>query len=202
MSSGESDAGLDEFTKSLVQFYELELSFAQNLQFASLMYENEDRLEGARLACIAVAKFIDGRSPGAKALAVPFMAMADGFAELKAGGIPDVFSSSRLRKKRPRTEEHRHVVRFATACFDVLCSLDKAAMSTRGLPIGELEVATLVARHVDKWPTLSEMKVKPGTLIGWRKEQRTKAGKPAELYRRMVSAMRSEPTPSSMSCIC
>lgn len=184
---------IDVFIKSMISFFGLENEFARKLREAPYAYEFLDRHEGARMACVAFAQFIDGRAPEAKALAAPFLAMAVGFQDLKKGISPEIFSLRGDQKKRSRSGEFKHVKRWVAALLETLMVLPDDVRVAKGLPSGETNLAAYVARQAKNWPSLREADVSAVTVINWRKHLRaTRTEVEALLFQKLCDALLNE----------
>jgi hypothetical protein len=154
---------------------DVEKEFAENLRQAAFIFQNEKngRFQGSILACRAVARFIYQRDGGAE-LAGPFLQIATAFEELDRGGKPRLFAKkSVLVKERERSPERKHIHMLAAAALQVL--VRTTPPSSRAWADDSKKrnsAASMVARHVNKWPGMGAQQVTGRTVIAWRDQQR------------------------------
>ena len=160
---------------------DVEQQLVTTLRQAAFIFENEKngRIQGAIVACDAVAKFIYQRG-GAAQLAGPFLQIKAAFEELDKGGKPRLFAKkSDPEKKRERSPERKHVHMLAAAALHVLVKLGEA----RTIAANE------VAEYVAKWPGMSVQTIKGKTIIGWRDQQLRLPPKEQQSFRTLTEKM-------------
>lgn len=138
------------------------------------------RFQGSAMACRAVARFLCLRGYGAE-LAAPFLQIAEAFIDLDRGGQPRLFArKTEPEKERDRSPERKHAQRLAAMCLEFFVSNgDDREIS-----------ATLVARHVSKWPDFQSQTVTEKTIIAWRKKWNHD-----QKFETLVAATLAEPNP-------
>jgi hypothetical protein len=163
---------------------EIEREFAESLRVAAWIFQKADngRFEGSIKACQAVARFILRRN-GPAELAGPFLQIAVAFAHLEKGGKPRLFGKKTVPlKERERSPERKHIQKLAAAALDVLMELGDAP----GIAAG------LVARYVNRWPTMGAQEVKSATVLAWRRQQRERG---SNEFKVVVQVMSNAPDP-------
>jgi hypothetical protein len=163
---------------------EVEREFAQSLKAAAWIFENEEngRFEGSIRACQAVTRFVLLRT-GSTELVYPFLQIALAFADLEKGGKPRLFSKKTAAiKERERSPERKQIHRLAAAALEVLMELGAAPR----------EAADVVARHVNRWPSMGAQEVKGATVSAWRRQQRERGGSEFKI---VVLVMTQAPDP-------
>ena len=154
---------------------EVEKEFAETLRQAAFIFENEKngRFQGSILACRAVARFIYLRRGGAE-LAAPFLQVATAFEDLDRGGNPRLFAKKSVRvKERERSPERKHIHMLAAAALEVLVRTTTSSSRVWADDSRKrINVASMIARHVNKWPGMAAQQVTGRTVIAWRDQQR------------------------------
>ena len=135
----------------------------ESLWYASHTFENEGDggLEGAKLACRAVARFIGVRHEN-PVLAAPFLTVMQSLADLERGLDPPLFSKSVKLRERERSSQRKHLQLLAAISMEVLMELG----------MGLNEAARKVAVAVQNWPGLSAQTVTWTTVRNWRDQIR------------------------------
>jgi hypothetical protein len=158
--------------------------FAECLRAAARIFQNEEngRFEGSIKACQAVSWFVL-RKTGDTELAYPFLQIALAFAHLEKGGKPRLFSKKTAPiKERERSPERKQIQRLAAAALEVLMELGAVPR----------EAADVVARHVNRWPSMGAQEVKGVTVSAWRRQQRERGGNEFKI---VVLVMSQAPDP-------
>src|SRR3954467_15107503 len=99
--------------------------------------EGDGGIEGAKLACRAVARFIAVRHVDPE-LAAPFLALHAAFEDLERGIQPELFSTDVSQKRRSRSSQRQYLQLLASVLLDVLIHLGDR----------KDQAASKVARHV------------------------------------------------------
>jgi hypothetical protein len=152
-------AGAPEFKPHRAAYKEL----LKTLQYAYHVFhtEGDGGIEGARLACRAIARFIGVRHEPPE-LAGPFLAIFEAFGDLSKGITPELFSVDATAKERSRSSQRKHMQATAAASMEVLMELGSSAE----------EASRFVAKKVAKWPQWVGNKVTPTTITNWRNTYR------------------------------
>ena len=136
----------------------------ESLWYASEVFKNEGDggLEGAKLACHAVAHFLWVRNENPE-LAAPFLTLLTSFRDLEQGVEPPLFSTSPNLKERDRSSQRKHLQMLAAVALEVL------------MKTGVLleEAGREVASAVNDWPGFQAQKVTWGTVRNWRDQIRS-----------------------------
>ncbi len=155
----DSPAGAPPFKGHRAAYREL----LESLWYASDRFENEGDggLEGAKLACHAVARFIAVRheNPG---LAAPFLMIMQSFNDLEAGLDPPLFSKDVKLRERERSSQRKHLQMLAAVAMEVQVEL--------GIQLKD--AARQVAAAVQNWPAFGAQKVTGTTVRNWRDQVR------------------------------
>jgi hypothetical protein len=143
-----------------------ELESAYNELLAGLWYasepfvnEGDGGLEGCKIACQAVARFVAVRHQNPE-LAAPLLALRAGLQDVERGVTPELFSTEPTLRKRSRSSQRKHLQMLASVALDVLMLLGDAQ---------ELAAAK-VARAAGKWPGFEPSAVTPVTVKNWRNQ--------------------------------
>src|SRR5687767_12165009 len=106
----DSTAGAPEFKGHRAAYREL----LESLWYASKTFEEEGDggLEGAKLACRAVARFIAVRDEN-PLLAAPFLSLMKSLEDLENGLDPPLFSKNVRHRERERSSQRKHVQMLA-----------------------------------------------------------------------------------------
>ena len=154
----EPPAGAPPFKGHRAAYREL----LESLWYASETFENEGDggLEGAKLACRAVGRFIAVRheNPG---LAAPFLTIMQSFNDLEQGLDPPLFSKNLKPRERERSSQRKHVQMVAAVAMEVLMRL------------GQDDAAQQVAAAVQKWPAFQAQTITSTTIRNWRDQVRS-----------------------------
>ena len=156
----DSPAGAPPFKGHRAAYREL----LESLRYASDRFESEGDggLEGAKLACRAVARFIGVRHENPR-FAAPFLMIMQSFADLERGLDPPLFSKNVKPRERERSSQRKHLQMLAAVALDVLKELGT-----------QLEhAARQVAMAVQKWPAFGAQKITGKTVCNWRDKVRT-----------------------------
>ena len=136
----------------------------ESLWYASEVFKNEGDggLEGAKLACHAVARFLWVRNENPE-LAAPFLTLFTSFRDLEQGVEPPLFSNSPRLKERDRSSQRKHLQMLAAVALEVL------------MKTGVLleEAGREVAPAVNGWPGFRAQKVTWETVRNWRDQIRS-----------------------------
>jgi hypothetical protein len=116
----ESPAGAPPFKGHRAAYREL----LETLWYASNKFENEGDggLEGAKLACRAVARFIGVRHEDPR-LAAPFLTIMLSFIDLERGLDQPLFSKNVKLRERERSSQRKHLQMLAVVAMEVLLKL-------------------------------------------------------------------------------
>jgi hypothetical protein len=87
--------------------------------------EGDGGLEGAKLACRAVARFIAVRHENPE-LAAPFLAIMQSFTDLERGLEPPLFSTKPRPRERERSSQRKHLQMLAAVALEVLAEFRAA----------------------------------------------------------------------------
>ena len=157
----DSPAGAPPFKDLQAAYREL----LESLWYAAYRFQNEGDggLEGAKLACHAVVRFIGVRHENPE-LAAPFLEMRASFVDLERGLDPPLFSKDVKLRERERSSQRKHLQMLAAVAMDVLME--------RGM--GREDAASEVARAVQKWTSLGAQEIKGTTVRNWRDQVRRK----------------------------
>lgn len=153
-------AGAPPFKDHAAAYREL----LESLWYACETFKNEGDggLEGAKLACRAVARFIAVRHENPE-LAAPFLAIMQSFVDLEQGLEPPLFSTKPRPRERERSSQRKHVQMLAAVAMEVLMELGQ----------GLEEAAQQVASAAQKWPGLQAQTVTSTTIRNWRDQVRS-----------------------------
>ena len=125
--------------------------------------EGDGGLEGAKLPCHAIVRFIGVRHENPR-LAGPFLVMMASFKDLERGLHPPLFSKNVELGERERSSQRKHLQMLAAVAMDVLME--------RGM--GREDAAIEVARAVQKWTSFGAQEIKGTTVRNWRDQVRRK----------------------------
>ena len=140
--------------------------FLQNLWYAQELFQlkGDAGLEGAKLACQAVARFIAVRHENPE-LAAPILALFKALEDVEKGIEPELFSLDLSKKReRSRSSLRKHVQLLAAVAMEVLKDI--------GVPLDQ--AADLVAEKVAKWPQFRGVEITATTIRNWREACRRK----------------------------
>jgi hypothetical protein len=131
----------------------------ESLWYASEAFrdEGDGGIEGAKIACKAVARFIAVRHQNPE-LAAPFLALRAALEDVERGVQPELFSHDPSLKKRSRSSQRKHLQMLASVALDVLMHLRDS----------QDQAAARVARAVLDWPGFAPGHVTPTTIRHWR----------------------------------
>lgn len=154
----EPPAGAPPFKGHRAAYREL----LESLWYASETFENEGDggLEGAKLACRAVGRFIAVRHENPR-LAAPFLTIMLSFNDLEQGLDPPLFSTRLKPRERERSSQRKHVQMVAAVAMEVLMAL------------GQDDAAQQVAAAVQKWPAFRAQTITSTTIRNWRDQVRS-----------------------------
>jgi len=160
----------------------------ESLWYASEVFENDGDggLEGAKLACHAVVRFIGVRHENPK-LAAPFLMIRQSFADLERGLEPPLFSRNPNPRERERSSQRKHLQMLAAAAMEVLM----------GLGTGRKDAATQVARAVQEWPALRGQSITATTVRNWRDTIRSIEDPRNSQFRKLCEHLLGRPDPHS-----
>ncbi len=119
--------------------------------------EGDGGIEGAKLACQAVARFIAVRHENPE-LAAPFLAIRAAFQDLERGVGPDLFSTNTSLRKRSRSSERKHLQMLASVAMDIFMMLGDS----------QDQAASKVAQYAQHWPGFDPRSVTPVSIRNWR----------------------------------
>ena len=160
----------------------------QSLWYASHTFENEGDggLEGAKLACRAVARFIAVRHEN-PVLAAPFLTIMQSFGDLQQGLDPPLFSKRLEQSERERSSQRKHLQLLAAVSMEVLME--------RG--VGLNEAASQVARAIQKWPSFGTQKITGTTIRHWRDRIRKSTDRSNQQFRQLRNHILGQPDPKA-----
>jgi hypothetical protein len=160
----------------------------ESLWYASEVFENEGDggLEGAKLACHAVTRFIGVRHENPK-LAAPFLEIRQSFEDLEGGLDPPLFSQNPDLRERERSSRRKHLQMLAAAAMEVLMALGT----------GSKDAATQVAEAVEKWPALRAQEITSTTVRNWRDQIRRKEDPRNRQFLALCEHLLEKPDPRS-----
>jgi hypothetical protein len=152
--------------------------FVDGVQHAAYVFENEDDVEGCKIALHAVMRLLGQRH-------LPFWTvfseMHGAFNDLGRGVDPELFSRTREPRPRSRSSRRRHAQLLAAVCL--------GWRMERGESLEQ--AARTVARHVAKWSEFSASTVTHETIRNWRdavlKDER------GDNYHRVLAEMGKDP---------
>ena len=167
--------------------------FGIKLEVASVQYVDGDRWTGAQSACAAVAQFIFQHSGGRRPdLAAPFLAMVEGFKDLKDGKDPEIFSRKASPQKRARSREFAHLKRWTAAILEILMEYSVANVAA-DVPKGETQIAAYIARHASRWNSFSGAELSATKVMNYRKAEKASDVEKRRLFEAICDALRCEP---------
>ena len=131
------------------------------LWYASEAFRNEGDggIEGAKITCKAVARFIAVRHENPE-LAAPFLALHLELENVERGVQPEMFSRNPSLRKRSRSLQRKHLRILASVALDVLMFLGEA----------QNQAAARVARSAQEWPGFEPSAVTAVTIKNWRNQ--------------------------------
>ena len=180
----DSPAGAPPFKGHRAAYREL----LESLWYASETFKNEGDggLEGAKLACHAVARFIGVRHEN-PTLAAPFLTIMASFADLERGLDPPLFSNNVKLRERERSSQRKHLQMLAAVALDVLMELG-----------ARLEHAALqVALGVQKWPAFGTQTITGKTVCSWRDKVRTQTHPNNRQFQQLRDHILGQPDPKA-----
>jgi hypothetical protein len=150
-----SPAGAPPFKGRIAAYHEL----LEALWYASDRFENEGDggVEGAKLACRALARFIGVRHEDPR-LGAPFLTLMQSFIDLENGLDPPLFSNNIKVRERERSSQRKHLQMLAAVALEVLMEL--------GAP--REDSSEEVARAIQKWAPFRSQKITKTTIRNWR----------------------------------
>jgi hypothetical protein len=153
----EPPAGAPPFKGRIAAEFEL----LEALWYASKTFreEGDGGLEGCKIACRGVARFLAVRHRNPE-LAAPFLALHAALQDVDRGVPPELFSTDPSLRKRSRSSHRKHLRMLASVALDVLMLLGDA----------QQQAAREVARAVQKWPSMEPSSVTPLTIKNWRNQ--------------------------------
>jgi hypothetical protein len=178
----ESPAGAPPFKAHRAAYREL----LESLWYASQTFENEGDggLEGAKLACRAVARFIGVRHEEPR-LAAPFLSIMQSFNDLERGLDPPLFSKNVKHRERERSSQRKHLQMLAAVAMDVMMEL------RHGLE----NAARQVAAAVQKWPAFSAQTITWTTIRNWRDQVRRQRDRRNPQFKQLRDHILGQPDP-------
>jgi hypothetical protein len=101
-----------------------ERELLRSLWYAAEVFleEGDGGIEGCKIACQAVARFIGVRHQNPE-LAAPFLALRAALEDVERGVRPDLFSMDPGLRKRSRSSQRKHLQMLASVALDVLMLL-------------------------------------------------------------------------------
>jgi hypothetical protein len=131
----------------------------ESLWYASKTFrdEGDGGIEGAKIACKAVARLIGVRHENPE-LAAPFLALRAALEDVERGVQPELFSHDPSLKKRSRSSQRKHLQMLASVALDVLMFLGES----------QDQAANRVSRAVLAWPGFAPGTVTAVTIRHWR----------------------------------
>jgi hypothetical protein len=180
----DSPAGAPPFKGHRAAYREL----LESLWYASDTFENEGDggLEGAKLACRAVARFIGVRHENPR-LAAPFLTIMQSFADLERGLDPPLFSKNVKPRERERSSQRKHLQMLAAVAMDVLMEL--------GVHLED--AARQVSKAIQKWPAFCAQKIAGTTIRHWRDQVRTPADQRNPQFQQLRDHILRQPEPKA-----
>lgn len=126
--------------------------FMEGLWYAQEVFKNEGDggIEGPRLACRAVARFVGARHVSPE-LAAPFLNILRAFDDLEGGGSPELFSKDVSARRRSRSSARKHSQLVAAALMQGLMDLNETYENA----------AAIVARAAATWSVFGDQDVTP-----------------------------------------
>jgi hypothetical protein len=160
--------------------------FLENLYFAHEVFKTkgDSGREGSRIACRAVAQFINVRHVNPE-LAAPFLAMLLALTDVEKGIKSEILYPEASNGSRSRDSRKKHIKAVASVCLEVLVE--------KGDKLDD--AAAIVARRVGKWPGLGAQNVKGRTIRNWREQQSASSADERKDFDRMKSDLLSRPDP-------
>jgi len=157
----DSPAGAPPFKDLQAAYREL----LESLWYSAYRFQNEGDggLEGAKLACHAVVRFIGVRHENPE-LAGPFLQIMASLKDLEEGLDPPLFSKDLKLRERERSSQRKHLQMLAAVAMDVLMELGT----------GRKDAAAQVARAIQKWPSFGAQEIAETTVRNWRDQVRRK----------------------------
>ena len=136
----------------------------ETLWYASETFQNDGDggLEGAKLACRAVGRFIAVRHENPR-LAAPFLTIMQSFNDLQQGLNPPLFSTNIKSRERERSSQRKHLRMVAAVAMEVLMALGASLQ----------DAAQQVAAAVQKWPAFRAQTITSTTIRNWRDQVRS-----------------------------
>jgi hypothetical protein len=179
-----SPAGAPPFKSHAEAYREL----MESLWYASHTFENEGDggLEGAKLACRAVARFIGVRHEN-PVLAAPFLTMMQSLADLEQGLDPPLFSKNVEHRERERSSQRKHLQLLAAVSMEVLMEGG----------FGLKQAASQVARAVQKWPGFGAQEITGTTVRHWRDRIRSPTDCRNQQFRQLRDHILGRPDPKA-----
>ena len=113
-----------------------ERELMESLWYASEAFreEGDGGLEGCKIACRAVARFIAVRHRNPE-LAAPLLTLHSALEDVERGVTPELFSTNPAVRRRSRSSQRKHLQMLASLALDVLMHLrnsqDQAAAELR-----------------------------------------------------------------------
>jgi hypothetical protein len=158
----------------------------ESLWYASHTFENESDggLEGAKLACRAVARFIGVRHEDPR-LAAPFLNIMQSFNDLERGLDPPLFSKSVRLRERERSSQRKHLQMLAAVAMEVLMELGTRSQ----------DAARQVAAAVQKWPAFSAQTITWTTVRNWRDQVRSQTDRRNPQFQQLPDHILGQPDP-------
>jgi hypothetical protein len=131
----------------------------ESLWYASETFENEGDggLEGAKLACRAVGRFIAVRHENPR-LAAPFLTIMQSFNDLEQGLTPPLFSKNPKPRERERSSQRKHLQMIAAVAMEVLMAQEHSLE----------DASRQVAAAVQNWPAFRAQTIRSTTIRSWR----------------------------------
>lgn len=180
----DSPAGAPPFTGHRAAYREL----LQSLWYAADRFESEGDggIEGAKLACRAIVRFIGVRHENPW-LAAPFLEMKAAFEDLEQGLDPPLFSNDVRLRERERSSRRKHLQMLAGVAMD--------ALMKRGI---RSEVsARQVAAAAEKWPWFGAQKVSATTVRNWRDRVRRNTDPRNRQFQELRDHILGQPDPEA-----
>lgn len=142
--------------------------------------KNDAGRSGAKLSCLAVARFLRvlDQNP---LMAAPFFTIRGALDDLDRGVTAELLNRYASDSVRSRSSQKKHLQIMASACLEFL--VDK------GEPLDQ--ASARVARLVNKWPGIGNQEISATTVRNWRDTIR--AGAPAErrVFSQVIAYIRS-----------
>jgi hypothetical protein len=104
-----------------------ERELMEALWYASKTFreEGDGGLEGCKIACRAVARFVAVRHHNPE-LAAPLIALRAALQDVERGVTPELFSTDPVLRKRSRSSQRKHLQMLASVALEVLMLLGDA----------------------------------------------------------------------------